>query len=1071
MNIKKVLKKTGKILLITLLSVLFLIVVLVVVAFNSENLITQMALKEVSLIVKAPVKVDHVSLRLFRHFPQATVEFSGFTVGKEFDRVDSANFEIADTLVRLRKLYISLKSRPLLQNKVEIDKIEVEGFMVNYFVDSTGATNFDFLMAADSTVVTDSLQVAEPMPIDTSETMLNVLLADLTIRDVLINYDDRSLKAAAKIHVPKIQIEGKVNGDHYSGMIKGSVALSGVSFDGTNAHLLQKMNLGFHMGYDNGAVNIKSLELSTDGAKITAKGKANLADSIAVDMVVNFSDFDLKELIKYAPADMLKEFGISGVEGKLDIETNIKGYVYDTLLLPSVNAKISFKNGLVKTTEYPLIQKINISGTVNVENPNDLRTVSADFRNFSFATNKSTFTIACKAKDLEKIRYELSAKANLLLDEFSPFLPDSTAEYISGRILLDFQTHGILPDDIGINSADYFMTRTKLNVKVRNLSTALDSVNVIKNLSLDFDYQPNKKLSVKNFSVSAPGYGVELSPSFVLLQLVGNVADFDNLGINIDAFNFAMGSNSLSGKATLKGLNKPTFTLESNVKVDLTEIRSFIPDSLVEYISGKVEMNIHSYGTVDLDSIDACINPIAFEQTRLDVKFRDFNFEMFGDTLAKVKNMNLDFAMADDTIRIDNFYANLHGIETWIDSTQIWNVYKTFLLEQKDKQLIVKTHIRASDFDYAKFAHLIEEDTTAVSNAGQAAIPGSPASGGTADGQKADPKTVPQTEVQKSAMATSEAVVQPVDSSETYIPPYIVYGTFAMGSVKYGDILLKNLSTKFRVDDSLYVVDKFRFEGFGGSMVTSAVYDTRNPQSTVVMFKNEIDKMNIKQLLIDANNFDQTDFTHENISGILTSSVDGRIVMQGDSVIYDKIIVRGRFKLENGGIYNYEPLRELGKFTNLRELDNVVFRTMESGVFIYENGIYFPKTDIVSTAIDMSAFGMVSFGDDYQLHLKVFLNDVLVGKSDKLLKAQGKESDLFDGKDEKSRRGLNLLALNRKGETKYGFDNKRMQRIMTAEIRVQETGLGLLFNPKLINYSTELNRREIKKRREEPANE
>ena len=38
-----------------------------------------------------------------------------------------------------------------------------------------------------------------------------------------------------------------------------------------------------------------------------------------------------------------------------------------------------------------------------------------------------------------------------------------------------------------------------------------------------------------------------------------------------------------------------------------------------------------------------------------------------------------------------------------------------------------------------------------------------------------------------------------------------------------------------------------------------------------------------------------------------------------------------------------------------------------------------------------------------------------------------------------------------------------MQRVMTAEIRVQERGLSLLFHPKLVSYSTDLIRKEIRK--------
>ena len=100
--------------------------------------------------------------------------------------------------------------------------------------------------------------------------------------------------------------------------------------------------------------------------------------------------------------------------------------------------------------------------------------------------------------------------------------------------------------------------------------------------------------------------------------------------------------------------------------------------------------------------------------------------------------------------------------------------------------------------------------------------------------------------------------------------------------------------------------------------------------------------MDVNQMLVEIEDYaGLDDFTHENISGILTSAVDGRIVMQGDSILYDKIIVRGDLKLENGGIYNYEPIRELGKFTGLRELENIVFRTLNSGIFIYDNNIYF----------------------------------------------------------------------------------------------------------------------------------
>jgi hypothetical protein len=170
--------------------------------------------------------------------------------------------------------------------------------------------------------------------------------------------------------------------------------------------------------------------------------------------------------------------------------------------------------------------------------------------------------------------------------------------------------------------------------------------------------------------------------------------------------------------------------------------------------------------------------------------------------------------------------------------------------------------------------------------------------------------------------------------------------------------------------------------------------------------------------------------------------------------------MKGDLKLEDGGIYNFEPLMEVGKFTNLRELENLVFRTLETSIFIHKNNIYFPKTSIVSSAVDMAALGVQSFDSDYQYHITLFLRDVLLGKSDNLLKQQGMEKDGFKGDDQSDRKGLFLVAMDRNGEKRHRWDQPALRRRMESQINVQSIGLGLVFNPRLVNYSTDLDRRE-----------
>lgn len=1014
MKISKALRKTGKILAYSILTLVLLVIALVVIALHSENTITRLALKEVSKMIDAPVKVDNVSLLLFKKFPYATVEFEGFKLGNcQTPTTDLSKATLTDTIVSIEKLYVSLKTRPLLREKIEIEKIEIQGLNIHYLVDSAGVSNIDFLLGTDSTEQSD-----------TTETALDILLNDLKVRTVTINFRDDELKASAIINIPELNISGRVLNSYYAGKISGKAIVTNSSFDDTNLNLMQETSIGFQVDYVDGAIDLGSLSITSDGMKLNASGTAQLGDSIFVDMRVDLNEADLKELIKYAPKAMLKEYGILSVDGIAKLSTQITGYVYDTLLLPHVRASMSLKRGSVITTDYPAIRHLSFVGDLLAPNPNDLTTVSANFKDVRVATDKSHFDLAFTAANLDKPKYNVKTSGLIYFDEFASFIPDSTVEYLTGTMAFNMSTRGTLPSNLGLESADYFLERTSLDVKLSNLSTALDSIDEVKNMNIDFSYKPNKTVAVKNLSLDAPGYNISLQNSSFKGTILGYVNDMQNMGVDLSAYFIQMGNNTFEGKARVEGLEKPTFAINTLANIVIEEFKSFIPDSLAKSISGKVMVELSSYGTVDLDSIEEQAMPIIFEQSTFTAQVRDFNFEMFDDTLVKVQNLSVDFAMGNDTIRIDNFYAHAHGIDLWADSTEIWNAYKAFLLEQKGKTIIVNTHIRASDIDYDKFAYLIETDTSQA----------------------------------------NETNINSTQEEPMFIPPYIVRGTIAANSVKYGDILLKNLSAFFRVDSSLYVIDKFKLDAFGGSMLTSAVYDTRDT-ITNVQFKNEIFEMDIHQMLVDGNNFGQENFTHENIKGKLTSSVDGRLSMQDTTIFYDKINLRGNFKLENGGIYNFEPAMELSRFTNLRELDNIIFRTLESSIFIYGNNIYFPKTDIVSTAVDISALGMQSFDVDYQYHLTLHLSDVLLGKSNKLLKQQGMEADGFSDKDESSRKGLYLVSYKRDGDTKNGFDNKRLKQVMSTTIRVNERGLSLIFNPKLVSYNTNIDRGEREKKK------
>ena len=204
-------------------------------------------------------------------------------------------------------------------------------------------------------------------------------------------------------------------------------------------------------------------------------------------------------------------------------------------------------------------------------------------------------------------------------------------------------------------------------------------------------------------------------------------------------------------------------------------------------------------------------------------------------------------------------------------------------------------------------------------------------------------------------------------------------------------------------------------------------------------------------------NFGDTALTYDKVSGILTSDFNVRAFYVKGDWPTEKIRAKGTLKLTDGKIYNYPPLVDLSmSIGGLKELDKLDFNTLTTSIFVFKDKIYIPKTDIVSSALDISAAAMQSFKEDFEYHLVLHLNDVLIGKSEKLLRQQAEQSKK-EGETEE-RDGLKLVAMEIAPDKKYGFDNVKLYKKFLNEINKQEGFLNLLFNPLLVNFSTDFDR-------------
>ncbi len=141
----------------------------------------------------------------------------------------------------------------------------------------------------------------------------------------------------------------------------------------------------------------------------------------------------------------------------------------------------------------------------------------------------------------------------------------------------------------------------------------------------------------------------------------------------------------------------------------------------------------------------------------------------------------------------------------------------------------------------------------------------------------------------------------------------------------------------------------------------------------------------------------------------------------------------------------------------LKNMDSLYFSTLNSSIFLFNNKLYIPRTQIRSTSFDAMFLGMYSFGGDYAYHIRMFLGEVLSSKSKANLRKQMQEGGFTEEDENDITKGrTSILFQNRKMEKKRLVSTrKKISSNMVAKVNLQKQMVDMRFNPQLIKYETD----------------
>ncbi len=1008
---KKILKISGIIIAVFIT----MIVILSVIAKLKENEIAAIALRKISKSIDAPIVIDDVSLSLIRRFPLATVILEGVWLGSPdaFDLTDSLIRE-KETLAKIERVFVSGKSWPLFKGEFEILRVEIKGVDLSYIVDTRGISNFDFLISSKKKDLSDTTAVS-----------LNLMLKELILRDIHCSYYDSLNLINARVVIPKAEINGKIKGDYLHSSAKGVLKLSGCNYKNTNLHFMRETKIDFNVMYSQDSVDVKEMVISTDGADFYITGSALIKDPMEVDIHMQGPRINIDELIKYIPEKTVEEIGLKKASGMLKMNALIKGFVSDTIL-PQVKMDVSMKNGYIQMADYPSLRNISFTGHLTNGKMMNNKTTSITISNLHAEAGKSSIDMSFSLENLDRKQYRISSGFEIDLDELSEYIPDTIIYDVKGRLRARLDAKGVFPDSVGKDFIDYLLETSQLDLAFTNLSLAFSPSMSIDSINGQLAYDLHH-ITARGLQLNIPSYRININNASFDARLSGKLSEQSNLGIDLKSFQARTDSSVLYGSAKIRNLKAPVFSINSNIKLNLGEIKSILPDTLVNNLSGEITAQIASGGRLNLDSIPDQIKDLVFKNSNFLIDFDRVSIDM-PDTLLSVGKLSGQLHMKHDTIKINSTHGIYSGIDFNIDSTKIVNLYNSVIQKQASR-LYVEGRFGLGDLDYSNFTPFMagNADAAKFSMENDASV---------TSVENNDTSTV------KSAGLTAASL------------KYSIKGKLMVKSLTYEKAKVENISGLFNLTDSLKLVDQLKFSGFGGNLNTSIRYSVKDEEK-MLWVKNIIEKMNVTRLLEDFDNFKdfyEPEITHENISGILSSRVDAQVYFKGDSMIRNKMYVRGDIKLEKGMIKNYQPVKDMEPYLpGIDNLDVLEFKTINSNLFVFQDAVYVPTTLVISNKLDATALGMQSFGEDYSYHFIVFLSDILYGKSDRRKK---KQDEIGEEITSTGRKGRLVKSYSDKGKRRTGFDSPKEQEKWRSRIKTSEALLNVRFHPTTVNYDT-----------------
>ena len=145
--------------------------------------------------------------------------------------------------------------------------------------------------------------------------------------------------------------------------------------------------------------------------------------------------------------------------------------------------------------------------------------------------------------------------------------------------------------------------------------------------------------------------------------------------------------------------------------------------------------------------------------------------------------------------------------------------------------------------------------------------------------------------------------------------------------------------------------------------------------------------ISITQLFKQFNNFEQNEITDQNLSGKLSGNILAKLILDKNyELIIPKLYAKANITVQNGQLKNYEPLKSLSDFVEVKDLEDIKFKTLQNTIEIFDETIFIPKMRIENSALNLVLEGTHTFENYMNYNMALSVAELLATKANWIAK-------------------------------------------------------------------------------------